>query len=93
MVQDQNFVLVSETRLNQIQSDISSLKELISSKKPQREISGIEMAVEITGMSKATIYSKVAKEEIPFIKRGGRLYFERTKLIDWIKAGRKGGES
>ena len=36
-----------------------------------------------------TIYSKVSKGELPVMKRGKRLYFSRTELMEYIKEGRK----
>lgn len=92
MAQDQSFVLVPEKRLNEIQEDISSLRELLTSKKPEKEIGGIQLAMDITGLTQGTIYQLVHHKRIPFIKNG-RLYFERSKLIAWIKEGKKGGEA
>ena len=36
-----------------------------------------------------TLYTKVCKGEIPSFKRGNRLYFSRTELIEWIENGKK----
>ena len=93
MAQYQSFVLIPEDRLNEIHEDISSIRELLTNKKPEKEIGGIQLAVDTTGLTAGTIYQQVHKKEIPFIKRGGRLYFERSKLIAWIKEGQKGGEA
>ena len=53
------------------------------------EINGIELAVEITKLSKSTIYSLVSKRQIPHSKKGKRLYFSRTDLLEWIKNGKR----
>jgi excisionase family DNA binding protein len=52
-----------------------------------RKIGGIELAVEITGLAKQTIYAMTSKNSIPHIKRGGKLYFKAEDLQKWIEAG------
>lgn len=39
-------------------------------------------------LSVPTIYSKVSKGELPFMKRSRRLYFSNIELIDYVKKGR-----
>jgi predicted DNA-binding transcriptional regulator AlpA len=41
----------------------------------------------ITGFSKGTIYNKTSRREIPFRKRGKRLFFISDEIIDWIEEG------
>lgn len=48
------------------------------------QLGGIELAERVTGLSKSTIYGLVSKRQIPHKKRGHRLYFLETELIDWI---------
>lgn len=55
----------------------------------QEEIGGIELAQQITGLSKARIYALVSKREIPHKKRGKHLYFKRTELLEWIEKGNR----
>lgn len=47
-----------------------------------------EGAAEFLGYAVPTIYLKVRRRELPFSKRGKRLYFSKKELIEWIKAGR-----
>jgi len=49
----------------------------------------IQEAAEFLSLSVPTIYSKVSKGELPFMKRGKRLYFSSTELLDYIKTGRQ----
>ena len=53
------------------------------------EIGGIELAMEITGLAKATIYSRASARTIPHRKKGKKLYFSREELTDWIDTGRR----
>lgn len=40
-------------------------------------------------MAKPTVYALTSKREIPFIKRGKRLLFERGKIEEWLAEGCK----
>jgi hypothetical protein len=53
------------------------------------EVGGVDLAMRITGLAKATIYSRVSTRMIPHRKRGKKLYFSRQELNDWIAAGRR----
>lgn len=54
---------------------------------PERLLS-IEEASEYLNLSKATIYSKVSRNELPYIKKG-RLYFSSAELLDYLKSGKR----
>lgn len=49
----------------------------------------IQEAAEFLSLTVPTMYSKVSKGELPVMKRGKRLYFSRTELMEYVKAGRK----
>lgn len=53
------------------------------------EIGGVDLAVEVTGLARRTIYKRTHRREIPHRRVGGRLYFSRTELLQWIDAGRR----
>ena len=53
------------------------------------ELLTISQAAKFLNLSVPTIYGKVSRKEIPVNKQGKRLYFYRSELGDWIKAGRK----
>lgn len=48
----------------------------------------IQDASKLLKLSVATIYSKVCRNELPVSKKGKRLYFLKSELLDWIKSGR-----
>jgi excisionase family DNA binding protein len=82
---------VIETRLSNIENLILDIKhqpvntELI--KQPEQLLT-IQEAAEFLTLSVPTIYSKVSKNEIPFMKKGKRLYFSRIELLEYVKQGR-----
>jgi predicted DNA-binding transcriptional regulator AlpA len=53
------------------------------------QIGGVLLALEVTGLERSTIYSRVSNRTIPHRKQGKKLYFSRMKLKAWIEAGRR----
>ncbi|WP_018478136.1 helix-turn-helix domain-containing protein [Pontibacter roseus] len=53
------------------------------------ELLSVQQAAQFLSLSPTTIYAMVQRRELPVSKRGGRLYFSKTELIDYVKAGRK----
>lgn len=62
-------------------------------KNEEDELGGIELAKEITKLSKATIYGLVSRRKIPHSKKGKYLYFSRSDLLAWIAGGKRKIES
>ena len=52
-----------------------------------QEILSVEDAARLLDLSKLTIYDMTSKKRLPFIKKGGKLYFERAELLAWIRSG------
>jgi len=52
------------------------------------DIFGVETLQEITGYSRASIYAKTSRNEIPHFKRDGRLYFKHSEVMAWITENR-----
>jgi excisionase family DNA binding protein len=48
------------------------------------EVGQIELAAEVTGLSKSSIYHLTHEGKIPCSKRGKRLYFKRSELETWL---------
>ncbi|GAB2478717.1 helix-turn-helix domain-containing protein [Algoriphagus taiwanensis] len=48
----------------------------------------IEEASEFLNLTKATLYGKVSRREIPVMKRGKKLYFSMSDLIAYLDKGR-----
>ena len=82
---------IIEARLNSIETLLLDLKhepkELPGT--PQDRLFTIQQAAEFLGLTVPTMYTKVSKSELPVMKRGKRLYFSRSELLDYLKTGRK----
>jgi excisionase family DNA binding protein len=57
-------------------------------KQPEKFLN-ISEAAKFLKLTVPTMYSKVSKGELPCMKRGKRLYFSSTELMEYIKEGRK----
>ncbi len=64
-------------------------RALTTSQPETDQLGGIDLAQEITGLAKPTIYGLIAQSKIPHMKRGKLLYFSKQELMDWIKQGRR----
>lgn len=65
------------------------LRERSTSIQMPDELLTISEAAKFLNLSVPTLYCKVSRQEIPVNKQGKRLYFYKSELADWIKAGRK----
>ena len=87
----------SETLINGISERVTAnILEAVRNEQPAPEHSDQLLTIDETStllhLTKATIYTKVSKNELPGVcKRGNRLYFDRQILINWIKQGHKQG--
>jgi excisionase family DNA binding protein len=81
-----------EARLCSIENLILDLKHKPQKVEPANhpeQLFTIQKASEFLNLSVPTIYGKVSRDEIPYMKRGKRLYFSPTELMDYLKGGRK----
>lgn len=56
---------------------------------PTDDFINVDQAAEFLGITKATIYSKVSRRELPSMKRGKRLFFSKEELIGYLRKGRR----
>jgi len=72
---------------------LNNIEQLIregnSQPSPVDELLSVSEAAKFLNLSVPTLYGKVSRKEIPVNKQGKRLYFYKSELADWIKAGRK----
>ncbi|MGY0391942.1 helix-turn-helix domain-containing protein [Bizionia sp. KMM 8389] len=72
--------------LIQGQNELRALLLQKAHSKPETEMPILlDGVLSLTGFSKPTIYGYVQRNEIPFHKKGNRLYFFQSEIIDWIK--------
>ncbi|HMV07550.1 MAG TPA: helix-turn-helix domain-containing protein [Cyclobacteriaceae bacterium] len=78
-------------RLIKIEGLLQFLTQSVSIEKDlsARDVGGLEIAVQETGLSTHSIYRLVSERKIPHSKKGGRLYFSRKALQRWIEEGQR----
>lgn len=72
-----------------IRNELKGYFEQQEEKDREDEIGGIELAIELTGLAKPTIYGLVSERKIPHSKRGKKLYFSRRELLVWLTNGKR----
>lgn len=72
---------------NALAERVLSIIEQRSKSLFEMKIWKIDDVVEATGFKKQTIYNKVSNKEIPYRKRGKKLFFIPDEIIDWIHEG------
>lgn len=79
-----NIILTTPAELERLitKSVAQAMAGIVQNTEP--EFISIDQAAELVNLSKHTLYSIVNKREIPYYKRGKRLYFKKPDLQDWI---------
>lgn len=57
--------------------------------KSDEALIGIAEASSILGLKQSTLYAHTSNRTVPHYKRGGKLYFRRSELIEWLTEGRR----
>lgn len=52
-------------------------------------IFNVKEAANFLHLSVSSLYGKACRREVPFSKKGKRLYFHKSELEEWIRQGRK----
>ena len=85
----ENVIMIQEKDLEQFTLKMYELLRKNEGEKTADEddIIDVKAAAKILGLSPATVYGKTHRNEIPFFKRGKKLRFSKSALIEWLKAG------
>ena len=70
---------------------VDELYNVIKNVQPQEttdQFLTVDETAKFLNLSVPTIYSKVSKRELPYMKRGKRLYFARKDLETYLQGGR-----
>ncbi|HEY9220924.1 MAG TPA: helix-turn-helix domain-containing protein [Lutibacter sp.] len=74
--------------LNEKIDHITKLLESPKQVENTNQLLTVQDAANFLNLSVSTIYNKVNKRELPAMKKGRRLYFSRTELLNYIKSGK-----
>jgi predicted DNA-binding transcriptional regulator AlpA len=76
------------TAFAELQTSFERVESLLLQKEipqPEDDILDISKVVLLTGFSKPTIYGYCQKKEIPHYKKGGKTFFFKSEIIQWLK--------
>jgi excisionase family DNA binding protein len=89
-------IILSTMNLDEIASRVAEkiydLQKKDSEKRigqTENELMNISQVAELLNLALPTIYTMTCKREIPFIKKGKKLYFKKKDVLEWLDAGRK----
>jgi excisionase family DNA binding protein len=80
-------VLSLQEKLDSIENLIINFPKQLNEEEHEKLLTVTE-AAEFLNLTVPTIYSKVSRGELPFMKRSKRLYFSNIELLEYIKKGR-----
>lgn len=75
----------------ELTTKVDELYKVINNVQPREskdQFLTVEQTADFLTLSIPTIYSKVSKRELPYMKRGKRLYFARKDLETYLQGGR-----
>lgn len=86
-----NYFELFDKRLTAIESNQQEIlaRLVVNSTTPADEVGGIELARQVTRLSAARIYTLVSERKLPHKKRGNRLTFRRSELLEWLDEGNR----
>ena len=89
-------VTITQITPSELESLIEgSLKRLLTTQVSENQqdtqprLLNISQVAEYLTLSVPTIYGLVSKSQIPYMKRGKRLYFSRDEVSEWVKRGKR----
>ena len=86
------FTQFSETEVRKmIREEVSASinNTNLSSNKKSPEYLTIEEVAKYINMAVSSVYGFVHTKRIPYIKKGKRLIFEKSKIDEWLQSGRR----
>ena len=84
------------TAVTNLTKEVNEIKSLLTQKQEQTTNEQSEKWFDLNDLvqydperrTKPTWYSKISRNEVPFYKRDKKVYFLKTEIDDWLKAGK-----
>ena len=90
-------IVIKQNKLeNLIQITIDKAFSEYGKNNPQQDMDKfltIQEAMMFLNLARQTLYGFTSKNEIPFIKRGKKLYFRKSDLENWLLEGKRKSKS
>ena len=71
--------------------EVNSIKLVLQAGAPEPpdQLLTVGQAADFLTLAKPTIYAMICRGELPNLKRGKRVYFQKADLLNYLKAGRR----
>ena len=71
--------------------EVNSIKLVLQENKPPTtdQIMTVEQAAEFLSLAKPTLYAMIGHGKIPYFKRGKRVYFQKSDILNYLREGRR----
>ena len=71
--------------------EVNSLKLALQAEptEPADQLLTVDQAAAFLTLAKPTIYAMLSRGELPNLKRGKRVYFEKSALLNYLQQGRR----
>lgn len=82
-------------RLERIEGLLMNVNHQQSSdhEEDEERLLNVREAARFLGDAVATLYGRTSRNEIPFYKRGKKVYFKKSELFAWIEEGKVKSQS
>ncbi|MGY6561421.1 MAG: helix-turn-helix domain-containing protein [Luteibaculaceae bacterium] len=92
-MQTQNLTFESlPNAVSELITKVDYLTKLVNQKQHpdqcENEFLSIDEACKFLNLAKPSIYSMVSRGTLPYIKRGGKLRFQKSELVNYLKDGK-----
>ena len=74
-----------------LSGEINEIKKLLLQKEPSQNLDrllNVEECAQLLSICVPTLYSYTQNNKIPYSKKGKRLMFLKSEILDWVKSGR-----
>ena len=88
---NQQFYMLSEEGIKVLAEQITeNIKKAMNSSNSSNEdvFMNIDETAKLIDLSKPTVYGLVHQNNIPYHKKGKRLYFLKSEILAWLKSGK-----
>ena len=76
--------------ISQLIRDVNIIKlSLQTPPEPVDQLLTVDQAATFLTLAKPTIYAMISRGELPNLKRGKRVYIQKSDLLNYLKAGKR----
>ena len=80
-------IITLTDRINNL--EVTLTKNLTVQNHEPNQFMTVKQAANLLNLAVTSVYGLVQRAEIPYYKRGKRLYFSEEEILAWIQAGRR----